>query len=114
MGMNQLVPTALATAHSTAATFTTPIATVKFSDNVGVQYTWTSTTAGTVTVELSLNPTVLGWYTYTPAGTPTQPAGSPGTGWIEIPQTTAAFVRVTYTRSAGSGAMDIWITAKAV
>lgn len=96
---------------------------VMYSDNIGIQFVWTGTPTGTFGVSVS-NTAALGadgnitGGTYTPLvlTTPTPPvtAGSAGDGFIDLNQLGAAFIKVTYTRTGGTGTCTATLTAKPV
>lgn len=96
---------------------------VLYSDNVGIQFVWTGTPTGTFGINVS-NTAVLGSTgtvsggTYTPMvlTSPNAPvtAGSSGNGFIDLNQTGARFVQVTYTATSGSGTCTATLTAKPV
>lgn len=120
MSTNQLVPAWMLVSNvpvqdkSLAASFTTDAVTIEFEDNIGIQATWTGTPTGTFSVEVSLDPSNLGWQalTFTPA--PTQPTGSTGTIYFPVNQTPAGFIRLVYTRVSGTGTINAKISAKSV
>lgn len=114
MSTNQLTPTYIAQAVSLAADFVSVTVPLAFEDNVGIQAVWTGTPTGTLAVQISMDPTVLGWQTVTFSPSPTQPTGSAGSNWFSIQQTDAAFLRLTYTRVSGTGTLNAKIAAKSV
>jgi hypothetical protein len=123
MSTNMLVPTwmtvsgvSLATGHSMGADFVSDAVTIEFEDNVGIQFKWTGTPTGTLTIQTSQDPTNLGWFTET-FTSPVQPAGSASGYFYKggvLSSTPAGFVRFTYTFSSGSGTLYAKISAKSI
>jgi hypothetical protein len=87
---------------------------LQFEDNLGIQCAWTGTPTGIVTVQVSLDYDNLGWQTMIFSPTPSQPSGSAGNNWFEINQSPAAWVRVIYTRTSGTGLFSAKIALKSV
>lgn len=96
---------------------------VQYSDNIGVQFVWTGTPTGTFGINVSntailgTNGTITGG-TWTPLvlDAPNNPVteGDAGNGFIDLNQTGAAFVQVTYVATGGSGNCTAVLTAKPV
>lgn len=87
---------------------------LEFEDNPDIQCTWTGTPTGTLAVQVSLDPTNLGWQTIPFSPTPDQPAGSSGSNYFSLNQTGAAYIRLIYTRVSGTGTLKAKIAAKSV
>lgn len=123
MSMNFISPIVVFNNVSLSASRTSSGIHVQNSDNIGIEFVWTGTPTGTfgidVTNSATLNPdgTVSGG-TWTPLvlTSPDVPeaTGSSGNGFIDLNQTGAAFVRVTYTRVSGTGNCTAILTAKSV
>ena len=86
--------------------------------NVSYQLKWTGGT-GTISIQVSNNydPHLatgdwepLDSSSFSPALS--QPAGSAGSQFIEIPDIDAEWIRVKYTRTGGSGTLTGWVKAK--
>lgn len=115
----------LVNAKSTAASFSSPATIINQIPGISYDISWTGTTTGTFSVQVS-NSFALGsdgkvinagnWYTLpTSAFMDTLPtaAGAPGTGFIDVIKPTQAYaIRLTFTRSAGTGTMTILASAK--
>lgn len=104
-------------ATSTGATITSDPVKMEWEDNAGVQVIWTGTTTGTNTIQVSLDPEVLGWETIPAAAytvTPSQPSGSSGSNFYDLPLGAAAWIRFVFTRSGGTGTMTAKIALKSV
>lgn len=126
MSMNQLLPVWLTVgatqtaagvainATSMAASITSDAVPLQFEDNPDIQCVWTGTPTGTLAVQISLDPTNLGWQTVTFSPTPDQPAGSSGSNYFSLNQTSAAYIRLIYTRVSGTGTLTAKIAAKSV
>lgn len=96
---------------------------VQYSDNIGVQFVWTGTPVGTFGIDVSNNAILapLGLVTggtWTPLvlTSPNLPiaTGAPGNGYIDLTQLGAAFLRVTYRATSGTGNCTATLTAKFV
>ncbi len=120
MSTNQLSPTWMNVSSvpingtSMGASITSDAVQFEFSDNVGIQATWTGTPTGTFDVQISLDPTNLGWTSVPFSPLPTAPAGAAGNNYFEINQSTGGFVRLLYTRVSGTGNLKAKIAIKAV
>lgn len=101
-------------ATSMGASITSDAVLLKFEDNPDIQCVWTGTPTGTLAVQISLDPDVLGWQTITFDPTPDQPSGSSGSDYFSINQTSAAYIRLVYTRVSGTGTLTAKIAAKSV
>lgn len=121
--MNSLSPIVVFDAVSLAASQNSRGIHSFFLDNIGVQFVWTGTPTGTFGMDVSNNATLntdgtVSGGTWTPIvfTDPSPPAatGSSGNGYLELNQTTAAFVRVTYTKVSGTGACTAYLTGKPV
>lgn len=111
---------------STGATFQGPWLNVNGLDNLSFHTQWTGTTAGTLTVEGSNAEDVMDVNTrlvtpstrITPSTIATLAAGNPagGAGQVIFPVTAVPtkWVRLVFTRSAGTGAMDCAFMGKGI
>lgn len=100
---------------SMGASITSDAVVLKFEDNPDIQVKWTGTPTGTFTVQISLDPTNLGW-TAVPFTGATNPTGSASTEptYFSLNQTGTGYIRLLYTRVSGTGAMYAQIAAKSV
>lgn len=117
VGATQTAPGTQINAMSTAASITSDQVKIDFTDNIGIHVKWTGTTSGTVAIQISSDPTLLGWITIPDAAyrsTPDQPAGSAGSNFFDLNQMAPAFIRMTYTRVSGTGTLFAKISYKAV
>jgi hypothetical protein len=114
MSFFTLLPVWIAQAKSMGASFTTDSVKMAWEDNFGIQMVWTGTPTGVIEVQVSMDPDNLGWETIPFNPSLTQPAGAAGTNWAEVNQTTAAYVRLKYTRTSGTGTFNAKISAKSV
>ncbi len=123
MSTKVIPPIVLLDAVSLAATVASRGVHTLYSDNIGIQYTWTGTPTGVFGVDvcndatLNTDGTVSGG-TWTPLvfTSPEVPeaAGASGNGFIDLNQTGAAFVRATYTRTSGTGNLTAILSGKPV
>lgn len=104
---------------SMAASINSAITNVQYMDNVGIQVKWTSSDAvGVIAVEASINyDPRLGTgdfvaLTFSPVLT--QPASNNGSYLINLNQLPYVYYRVSYTRTSGSGTLNIWFTSKEI
>lgn len=114
----------LINAQSMAISITGPASFVGTIPGISYDIFWTGTPVGTFAVQVSntysQGPTgnVLnaGNWTTIPAslfqGTYPVPAGSPGTGFLDVVGTEACYVRLTYTAASGSGSLTVVPAAK--
>lgn len=99
---------------SMGASITSDAVLLDFVDNPDIQCKWTGTPTGTLAVQISLDPTNLGWVTVPYSPTPDQPAGSNGSDYFSLNQTAGTYIRLVYTRVSGTGALSAKIAAKSV
>ena len=109
----------LADATSTGADFESSVVCVEHLFAACIQATWTGTTAGTFQVQASndvgdvkqpSSPGVTNWTDV--ASATAAPAGSAASGLIHLSDIGYKWLRVKFTRSAGTGAATIRIHAK--
>lgn len=105
---------------SLAGDLTSSAVNIAFLDNIGLQFIWTGTPTGTFGVQVSIdgvwNGTVwtgTNWTTYTLGSAPA-PSGSPSSAYVDLNQVSAPALRVTYTRSGGSGTAQVWVSGKSL
>ena len=90
------------------ATLTSASSVVKYMDNVSYQAVYTGTAAGTFDVEVSHD-----GVNYSPLGLAIPvSAGSPQ--FIDVNQTGAAHIRFKYTKTSGTGTLNVTVTAKEI
>ena len=115
----------VATAQSMGATFSTPSVSLKKVKQLSIQCAYTGTPTGVWTIEVSLNRKegVNGAFTDSDGtwialastqftGTLPVPAGAGSTFIIIVPISPFRRIRVTYTRTSGTGSADIWINGQ--
>lgn len=104
------------------AVITSAITNIQFLDNIGIQLNWTGTPNGGAVVQISNdhaqdslgNVTVAGnWNTLTTSAD-AAPAGSAGSFYYDINQTSAPWIRVVYTNTSSTGTLNAFICGKAV
>lgn len=116
--------TPLINAVTTGADITGPATIIQFLPGISYDISWTGTTHGTISVEVSntysqnSDGTVknAGNWTILPAasfsGTYPTPAGSAGNGFLDVVGTEAYAVRLIFTRIDGTGTMTVVPCAK--
>lgn len=90
------------------ATLTSAASVVKYMDNISYQAVYSGTATGTFDVEVShdgVNFSPLGLLIPVSGGSPQ---------FIDINQTGAAQIRFKYTRTAGTGTLNVTVTAKEI
>ena len=119
---NILIP--IVDSVSTASTITSPPTNINLLPGLSYDISWTGTTNGTLEVQVSntyaqaSDGTVLAagnWNTLPEAaftGTYPAPSGSPGNGFLDVVGTEAAWCRLVYTPSSGTGTMTVVVAAK--
>ena len=100
------------------ASLTSLITDIRNLDNIALQLVMTGTPTGTFAVQTSLdyNPTTGVAGTFIPLTLSPAPAATGGAQniYIDLNQIAGPYMRVVYTRSAGSGTLDVHITGKSV
>lgn len=116
--------TPLINAQSTAASFNGPATVIQFLPGISYDISWTGTTNGTISIQVSNSvtfnadgsiKTAGNWSTLPTssfAGTYPVPAGSPGNGMLDIVGTECYAVRLVYTAISGTGTMTVYACAK--
>lgn len=108
--------------QSMAASFNGTPTNIEYFDNIGIQLKWTGANPiGAINVQVSLDfdprfPSAATWtYIESTPGVPIviAPGGAPGTGYFDLNQLSAPWVRVTYTTAGGSsGSLTSKVSAK--
>ena len=101
---------ALVVDESMGASVTTAASNILYTDRVGYQISWTGTPTGAFTVEISNDETT--WVELT-LSTPITASGSADDAFIDA-ETAAKFIRLVYTRTSGTGTLNVHITAKSI
>lgn len=116
MGNKSLRPIPIITnGDMSQASLTSIVVPIQFEDNVGMQFVWTGSPVGTFTVQVSLDQ--INWSTIPPtsfSGTYPIPGTTSSPGYLDMALLSAAFVRVIYTKSSGSGTLNVLCVAKSV
>lgn len=96
---------------------------IQYLDNVSVQFVYTGTPTGVLAIQGSLDysqgtgGTVLAagnWTTIPLSPAITQPAGAGGVCLVDLNQLSFPWIRLIYTRTSGTGALDAFVSGKAV
>lgn len=102
------------------ASITSEVVPITLGDNVGIQLNFTGTPEGTFEVQVSIdhmqdmngNVSVAGnWIPLTFSSVPSA-TGSADEIYLDMNQLSAPWLRVVYTRSAGSGTLNAFVTYK--
>lgn len=122
MAYQLLQPVAVFSAQSMASSLNSPAVEIKLQDNIGVQLKWTGAPVGTLGVQVSSdyledsqgNILNAGNWVSLPLSPAITAAGAPDDAYIDLNQLSAMYVRVTYTRTSGTGALSAIVVGKAV
>ena len=101
-----------------SASQTSTISSVQFMDNIGILLSWSGASApvGVFTVEVSndYNPVVTnaGTWMSLDFGSSIAISGSSGSHEISINQLPYSWIREKYTRTSGSGTLNVFLSAK--
>ena len=119
---NALVPVLVLSQQSLAGSFTGPVTTITFLDNISLQLIWSGAPVGSFTLEscLDYKEGGLGQPPLNPGTWQTLPiaakaaGGAPGSELYDLTQISPCFIRVRYTSVGGAGTVDQWISGKAI
>lgn len=123
MAYNLLKPFQILSAQSMAASFTSGAVEISNQDNVGVQLNWTTSNAvGIFGVQVSLdyrqdlegNIVVAGNWIPLNFSPTIVAASTSDVAYIDLNQLSAPYMRVTYTRTSGTGTVNGFVVAKGV
>lgn len=84
---------------------------IRYTDDVGVQLTFTGTPTGTFSVNVSTDQ--INWVPLTLPSVPVA-SGSAGSIYLDLFALSAPYIQTTYTRTSGSGTLQASIVAKAI
>jgi hypothetical protein len=116
---NVLLPHHALVDGSMAGNLVSAITSAQYQDNIGIQVKWASADAvGVITVEASINwnPHLQtgDWVSLTFDPVLTQPNSNNGSYLINLNQLPYVYYRVNYTRTSGSGTLNIWFSSKEI
>lgn len=106
-------------AVTTAADITSPVTIIQMLPGISYEVTWTGTTLGVIQVQVSNSyrqnadgtVAIAGNWTTLPtssfAGTYPVPAGSPGSGMLDVVGTECYAIRLKYVRTSGTGTLTV-------
>lgn len=122
MSYNVLGPVHNISAGDMSASITGKPVWIKNQDNVGIQFHWTGTPSGSFDVQVSIdhfedpvgNVITAGQWVSLTLDPVIVASGAPDDAYVELNQLSAFWIRVVYSRSSGSGALDVYFTAKGV
>src|SRR4051812_28064818 len=104
-----LEPVLFQSAMSLAATGSSNTIKIKYANLAGIQLNWTGTPTGTINLQGSLDDSTYVTMTLSAA---IAPAGSADTGLIDILDTAMPYLKILYTRTSGTGSMNIYLNYK--
>lgn len=84
---------------------------IRYTDDIGIQLTWTGTPTGTFTADVSTDK--ITWVPLALASSPIA-AGQPGSIYLDLYGLSAPYIRVTYTPASSTGVLQANIVAKAI
>lgn len=122
MAYNLLRPFKVITNGNMASSLTSEVVEIQQQDNISVQLKWTGTPTGTFEFQVSNN------YLKDPIGNVQNPgdwitlavtpaitaSGSPDDALVDLNQMGSSFLRVVFTRSGGTGVLNVWVTGKGI
>jgi hypothetical protein len=89
-----------------------PVISVPFVDNIGIELTWPMTATGTIAVNASIDGAT---FQPLPGLTPTSPSGSNTGTLINLNQFPFPYLQISFTKSGSStGLINGWISGKAI
>lgn len=97
------------------ASLTSIVPPIQWEDNVGLQLVWTGSPVGTFAVQVSLDQ--INWATIPASafnGTYPVPGTTTSPGYLDLNQLSASYIRVVYTRTSGTGTLNVLMAAKGV
>lgn len=114
----------ISSAVSLATSVTSSPTNIEGVDNVGYQINFTGTPTGTFTVEVSADyqpgtspheePINAGNWIALPISPAVTASGAAGSAYIDLNQLSAPWIRIVYTRTSGTGSLDVYVTAKGI
>ena len=123
---NALIPIPVVVNGDMSADITSEAFHVQYLDNIGLQFDFTGSPVGTIEVQVSLNHTVdaqgrvktVGTWATLPSsafvGTYPVPGTTTSPGYLDIPLTSAAYMRVVYNATSGTGTLNVIAIGKGV
>lgn len=110
-----LLPISIVTNGNMSGNITSTVVPLQYEDNVGIQLVWTGSPVGTFAVQVSLDQ--INWIdlpstafngTYPVPGTTSSPA------YLDMALMSAAYIRLSYTSTSGTGTLNALLVAKGV
>ncbi len=122
MSYNLLNPVHIIVAGDMSGNITSNAVEVKLQDNVGVQLHWTGAPTGVFSIQVSMdhrediegNVVVAGHWVSVILNPSITASGSADDAYIDLNQLSAAYVRIVYTATSGTGTLDAFVNAKGV
>jgi hypothetical protein len=112
----------VASGDMSQASITSQVMPIINEDNVAFQIVWSGAPVGTFDVQVSVdhaqdsqgNVSNTGTWLSLTLSSPVAAAGSAGNAYVDINQISAPYIRVVYTKTSGTGTLNIWAAAKGV
>lgn len=112
----------IVTDASMASSITSEVIEVKNQDNIAFQFNFTGAPVGTFSVQVSLdykedmngNVQNAGNWISLPLSPAITATGAADVAYVDINQTGATYMRVLYTRTSGTGVLNVYAVAKGV
>lgn len=117
---NVLPPYHAIIAQSMAADITSPVSNIQYLDNCMIQLNFTGTPTGTFDVQVSEDyrfqgdPSNTGNWVSLPLAPAPLASGSADQIVLDLNQLPGPWIRVVYSRTSGTGTLDMYITAKMI
>lgn len=107
------LPISILTAGNMSGNLTSNITEIQFKDNPDIHCSWgaTGSPVGTLDVQISLDQ--VHWESVPFTGV-SNPSGTAGSAYFSLNQTSAAYIKLVYTRTSGSGTLGCMIAVKSV
>jgi hypothetical protein len=106
---NVIKPYHLMTDGDMSGNLTSNTVDVTYSDNVGIQLTWTGAAVGTFAVEGTVDES--NWSSLSFSSTPSASGGG-DTHLLNLNNLPYKRIRVKYTRTSSTGTLQVWVMAK--
>jgi len=114
----------LASGDMSQTSLTSEITSIQGVDNIAYQFVFTGTPTGTFTIEVSADyapgtgpnsePANSGHWDTLPITPALVAVGADGSVFVDLNQMGAPYIRAVYTKTSGTGSLNIFITAKAI
>ena len=111
---NQLLPYKIIdTGDMSQSTLTSKVTDIRYLDNIAIFFTFTGTPTGTFHVFGNMTNDTTNGVEITLPSSPVA-SGAAGTILIDMNQQAYPYIYVTYTKSSGTGSVNVFITGKSI